>query len=547
MIAVVIYALAMLGLGWWAKSRIKGTSDYYVAGRSVPGWAVGISMLGTAISSITFLAYPGSSYTGNWSRLVPGLMLPIATTIGAYFFVVFYRRTLFVSAYQYFEHRFGNWGRSYASAVWSIASIYRMGAILYLMALPIRLITGWNILTVMLVFGIVITVYTMWGGLEAVIWTDVVQTVVLAVGGILTVLIVFVKVPGSPFEVLAPAWNAGKFGVAADLDFTFVRDTFWVLAFSGLIGNVQEYSTDQTKIQRYAAASSDGGALLAIWTVGLGCIPLWSLFMLVGTCLWAFYQTYPDALAQVQVLLESHGGLRADTVYPAFIITQLPPFIGGLVISAVLAAAMSSIDSSMNGAATVLTTDFYRRHFATDRDDQHYLRIARGVTSVLGLLMVAVAYGLYSLGQSAILDTLFFIGSIMGAGLGGLFLLGFVSNRVNWQGALIGLLAGIFVITLNTLTHFAIQSVEAATGTDLSGYFFVGLKSWLPVGFYVHPFLINVVGNVVVFVVGVSASMFFRAPDLKKIAGMTWWTRERRPTKEVEAALREAASAEAGT
>jgi solute:Na+ symporter, SSS family len=519
-LAIVLYAIAMLVLGWWATSRIKNTEGYFVGGRSVPGWAVGISMLGTAISSITFLAFPGSAYAGNWSRLVPGLMLPVATIIGAYFFVVFFRRTLFISAYQYFEHRFGNWGRSYASLMWSIASLYRMGAILYLMSLPIRLITGWDILTVMIVFGLIITVYTMLGGLEAVIWTDVVQTIVLFIGGLVTVLVVFIKVPGSPLEVLAPAFEAGKFGVAVDLDFSLVRDTFWVLALTGLIGNVQEYSTDQTKIQRYLAADSDRGALTAIWTVGLGCIPLWSLFMFVGTCLWIFYSHHPEAIETAQRVLGTE--LRADTVFPLFIVTEMPPFVGGLVISAVLAAAMSSIDSSMNGTATVLTTDFYQRHLVTDRDDKHYLVVARVITTILGILAICWAYFLYTLGQGAILDTLMFIGSVLAAGLGGFFMLGFVSNRVNWQGAAIGLGAGVLAIIWNTASHFAVT----ASGIEVTGYFYLGLEPWLPLAFRVHPFLINVVSNIVVFVVGLIASLFFPKPQIEELQGMTWWTRK---------------------
>ena len=163
-ITILAYAVGMLLLGWWAQRRIQGTEGYFVGGRHVPGWAVGLSMLGTAISSITFLAYPGSAYTGNWSRLIPGMMLPITTLIAVYFFVVFYRRTLFVSAYEYFEHRFGPWGRSYTSAVWSIASIYRMGTILYLISLAIQSFTGWHIVTVMVVTAIIVTAYTMMGG-----------------------------------------------------------------------------------------------------------------------------------------------------------------------------------------------------------------------------------------------------------------------------------------------------------------------------------------------------------------------------------------------
>ncbi len=523
LIAIILYALAMLGLGYWAKGRIKGTEGFFVGGRAVPGWAVGISMLGTAISSVTFLAYPGSAYLGNWSRLVPGMMLPFATIVGAYYFVVFYRRTLFVSAFQYYEKRFGSWGRTYASIVWNLGSIYRMGTILYLVSLPIKYFSGWDMVTVMLVTGVIITAYTIMGGLEAVIWTDVVQTIVLALGGLVTVGIVFWKVGLG--DVFAIASDAGKFGLVVDLDISFARDTFLVLALSGLIGNIQEFGTDQTKIQRYAAADSDRGGLMAIWTVGIGCIPLWTLFMLVGTCLWVFYGRFPDeAIA---------AGMQADAIYPHFIITQLPPFLGGLVISAVLAAAMSSIDSSMNGTATALTADFYRRHLARGRADTHYLFAARATTAILGVLMVLVAYTLYTLGKDSILDTLFFIGSVMAAGLGGFFLLGFVSNRVNAPGAAIGLVAGVLVIAWCTISVSALESIEAAK-TDpalvVSGWK-LALEPYL---WNIHPFIINVFGNAAVFVVGLGASYLFSAPVREKFAGMTWSTRDETAARATE-------------
>jgi len=199
----------MLGLGWWSQRRIKGTDDYFVAGRAMPSWAVGLSVLAAAISSVTFLAYPGSSYSGNWSRLVPGLMLPIAALLGIYFFVVFYRRTMFISAYEYFERRYGNWGRSYASTLFTLGSVYRVGMILYLMSLPLRVLSNWNILTVILFAGIVTTIYTVMGGIEAVIWTDVVQGIVLILGGIVTVLVVFLDVPGGASQIISDGAAAG--------------------------------------------------------------------------------------------------------------------------------------------------------------------------------------------------------------------------------------------------------------------------------------------------------------------------------------------------
>ena len=508
LIAIILYTVGMLWLGWWSQRRIKGTEGYFVGGRSLPGWAVGMSILATAISSVTFLAYPGSSFSGNWTRLVPGLMLPVATLIGVYFFVVFYRRTMFISAYEYFERRYGNWGRSYASIVFTLASIYRMGMILYLMALPIRVFSGWNVLTVILFAGIVVTIYTVMGGLEAVIWTDVVQGIVLILGGLVTIGIIFLDVPGGPGEIIRQALAAHKFDLAVSFDANLVKETFWVFVLQGLIGNIQEQATDQTKVQRYQAAKTDRGAIGAALTV-LACIPVWAMFMFIGSCLWVYYHEFPGLLPE---------GVKADYVYPHFILTQMPPFLGGFVVAAVLAAAMSSIDSSMNGSAAVMLEDFYKRHFVKGKSDLHYLSVGRKITWVLGVLMMFVAYGLSLLEANTILDIGFFIGSVMAGGLGGLFFIGFLFRYVNWQGALVGLVSGVAVILWATLSHMG----------------------FVPEGYRltVHPFLIGVVGNVTVFVVGLIASRFFPAPAPEKIAGMTWWTRERRPTAEVEAQMR---------
>lgn len=496
-ITIILYFAGIILLGVWTTSKIKQTEDYFVGGRAMPGWAVGLSMLGTAISSVTFLAYPGSAYEGNWSRLVQGLMLPVAAFIGITFFVVYYRRSLFVSAYQYFEKRFGGWGRSYASLIYLLGQIFRMGTVLFLLSVAIEILTKWNVLTIIIIVGILVTLYTVLGGLEAVIWTDVMQTFVLVLGGIVTILIVFFKVKGGMFEVLNIASSAGKFDLTTSWEFDLTRDTFWIFAFSGIVGNIQEFSTDQIKIQRYAAPSTDGGAKLASWTVGLGCIPIWSLFMFVGTCLWVFYQVYPQYL---------QAGLRPDQVFPHFILTQLPVGVGGLVIAAVMAAAMSTIDSSLNASATVISVDWYKRFFVKNRDDAHYLGMARIITLVLGVLMIVAACLLTRLKMTTFLDIGFFLGAVFAGGLGGLFLLGFFFKRTNGQGAMVGVMVGVLVILWLTMSHLNMLPTSISSS--------------------IHPFIINVIGNLTVFIVGYVASLFWPAPTEQQLKRATWWTRE---------------------
>lgn len=494
---IIVYFAGLIVLGLWTGKKIKQTDDYFVGGRGMPGWAVGISLLGTAISSVTFLAYPGSAYDGNWSRLVQGLMLPAAAITGIVFFVVYYRRSLFVSAYQYFEKRFGGWGRSYASSIYILGQVFRMGTVLFLVSIAIEVLTQWNVLTIMILVGILVTAYTVLGGLEAVIWTDVVQTVFLVLGGIVTIIIIFMKVDGGAFEVLNMAANAGKFDLSTSWDFDFTRDTFWIFALSGIVGNIQEFSTDQIKIQRYAAPSTDAGAKRAAWTVGLGCIPVWALFMFVGTCLWVFYQVHPQDL---------QAGLRPDQIYPHFILTELPVGFGGFVIAAVMAAAMSTIDSSLNAGATVLSVDWYKRFFVKNRDDKHYLDAARIITLVLGVLMVLAAWALTKLEMRTFLDIGFFLGAVFAGGIGGLFLLGFFFKRANAQGAMVGVGVGIVAILWLTLSHLKVLPESISSST--------------------HPFIINVVGNMTVLIVGYIASLFWPAPSETELKRATWWTRE---------------------
>ena len=562
-ITIILYFVGLIGLGIWTTKKIKGSEDFFVGGRAMPGWAVGISLLGTAISSVTFLAYPGSAFEGNWSRLIPGFMLPIAAFIGIIFFVVFYRRSGFVSAYEYFEKRFGSWGRSYASFVYVLFAVFRIGTVLFLLALPVRVLTGWDLSTIIIVVGILVTLYTVMGGLEAVIWTDVVQTALLVLGGFATGIIVFLKVKGGMFEVLSTAAAAGKFKITTSWNWDLTRDTFWMFALTGIIGNVQEFSTDQIKIQRYLAPSSDAEAKRATLTVGLGCIPVWMLFMFVGTCIWVFYQEHPGLLP---------GGLRPDEVYPHFILTQLPEGMGGFIIAAVMAAAMSTIDSGMNAGATVVTVDWYKKYFVKNRNDRHYLVSGRIITLVLGGLGIFAAYALTFLNTRTFLDLAFFLGAVFSAGLGGFFLLGFFFKRANSNGAKIGVAAGVLMILWLTVSNFAtfnisersieqlrevgvsetilaeleelkdqqvrgkgefINKLEDAIGYEqTSKYKNVIMKnslqkSLLPYSLNssIHPFVINVFGNLTVLFVGLLASLFWPAPSPETLRKATWWTR----------------------
>jgi SSS family solute:Na+ symporter len=485
-----------MGIGFWFMKRNRTTDDFFVGGRHIPGWAVGMSLLGSSISSITFLAYPGNAYAADWSYLVPGLMLPFAALLGAYVFAPFYRSSRYTSAYEYLEGRFSPGVRLYGVGMYIIQQTWRLGSVLYLLSIPIQSLTGWDPTLVILVVGISTTIYCFVGGLEAVIWTDVLQTFVLLAGGLGTIAIVFLWPDVGPVKVFEMAFEHNKFNLTADTTFSFAKETIWVLILWGLISNIQEHVSDQIKVQRYCAVPSDAAARRSVMFNGLMCIPVWCMFMFIGTCLFAFYSVVQDPEV---------AGLKSDQVFPHFIIKQMPVGITGLVIAAVLAAAMSTLSSSMNALATVSTVDVYKRYLAKGRDDRHYLSVGKGLTVIGGIIMIATALLVELAGQDRFLPMSFFITSIVVGGLGGVFCLGFFSTRTNTKGMYIGIVVTVLVtlyLTLSAWDEILPASLRSPT----------------------HKFMIGVLSNIAAFVCAYFASFLFPAPSAQKLDRATFWT-----------------------
>ena len=381
LVIIVAYMVGMALVGLRFSRRQTNTETYFVAKRAVPSWAMGLSMLATLISSVTFVAYPGFSYAKDWSLLVPGfLVLGVLIVVGSVL-IPFYRRVVGMSAYEYFEKRFGRPTRIYASIAFTLAHFSKMAFVFYLMALTINSITGWNIDRVILLVCAVMLFYTLIGGIEAVIWTDVIQAF-LCWGGVITCLgyLLFLP-PGGPAAVfrLAAENNKFSFGPAR---FDFSTPTIPVLILYGLFWYLQRYTADQTLVQRYLVAKSDRDALKGVGLGALLCIPVWALFMLVGTCTWAFFRLTGEKLPAYVT--------KADQVFPYFIGTHLPPGVSGLFMAALIGAAMTMLASDLNSLALVGVEDFYRvlRPKAVDR---HRLRAARAMVVIIGGLSAAVA------------------------------------------------------------------------------------------------------------------------------------------------------------
>lgn len=392
--------------------RRSATAEGFALGsRAIPTWAIGISVLGTFVSSMSFVGNPGKAYSDNWAPLGFALMTPLVGALAAYLFVPIYRGRGRISAYAFLEERLGYWARVYGSASFLAIMLGRVGIILYLVAIIIAPLLDLSIPAVILITGLIVTVYTLMGGMEAVIWTDVVQVAVM-LGGTLWCLAEIIRLmPGGVQQAYQIAAEAGGKFALGDYRLSWSGQTVFGVALFGITANLQNFGTDQNYVQRYLAASSDRAARRMVMVGTLPFIPLTALFLMIGTGLFSFYRLNPSLLPP---------GTAGDMVFPHFIRTQLPPGVSGLLVAAILAAAMSTLSSNVNCMATVFVEDFWKR-FAPGLPPRAHANLLRGFTAVWGV--AGTLLGLTMIGYRSGLDRFWEIVSIGGSGLLALFLL----------------------------------------------------------------------------------------------------------------------------
>ena len=344
----------IFGASFYLKNR---TSEQFTSGGgNLPAWVVGMSIFATFVSSISFLALPGNAYSTNWNALVFSFSIPVASIMAVKFFVPLYRRIGSISAYHFLETRFGAWARIYASLCYLLTQLMRTGAILLLLALPLNVLFGWNIRTIIILTGVAVTFYSMMGGIRAVVWTDAIQGIVLITGAIVCAIVITVSMPEGPRQVFEIATRDHKFSLGsfgADLS----TSTFWVVLVYGLFINLQNYGIDQNFVQRYMATSSDRKAKSSALFGSLLYVPVSFIFFYIGTALYAYYTAQPDLLPDT---LKQPG--TGDKIFPYFIVHGLPRGITGLLIAAIFAAGMSTVSTSLNSTATILLTDYYKKY-----------------------------------------------------------------------------------------------------------------------------------------------------------------------------------------
>ncbi len=478
---VVGYNLAVLALGIGFFRRIGSSDRFITAGRSLPGWAVGMSIFGSYVSSISFLANPGKAFDGNWNSCVLAFAMPLAALVAVRWFVPWYRASGDVSAYEHLERRFGPWARSYAVVCFLLVQIARLATILYLLALALEPLLGWDVRAIIVLAGLLITIYPLLGGTEGMVWVGVVQSVVLLAGTAACLLMLLVRMPEGPAQIVQIATENHKFSLGSFG--TSVSDsTFWVVLFYGLVTHLQNFGIDQSYVQRYITARSDRDAARSVWIGTFMFIPVSVAFFFMGTGLFAFYHALPQRLPEA--LAE-----RPDAVFPHFIATELPVGLTGLVIAAICAASM---DANLNYCATLFLCDVYQRYFRRRAGERESLWVLRAATLAIGAASTIAALAM--LRVSTVLDAWWQLAGIASGGILGLFLLGFLRRRVGNASALVGVVTGVTVILWMTFS-------PKWTGR------------WEPLRSPFHHLLVLVIGTATVLVVGAVSSLLFRPGD----------------------------------
>jgi SSS family solute:Na+ symporter len=434
---IFIYLISLLFLGGVFFKKNKNLSRFTLGSGKTPSWVVTFSIFSTFVSSISYLALPGSAYIGNWNPFVFSLSLPIAAVIAVQYFIPVYRKINSPSAYTYMEYRFGPWARTYTAACYLLTQLMRIGTILFLLALALNAILGWDLFWVIVLTGIFVALYSVLGGIEAVMWADAIQGIILIIGALACVFFISNSTSGGLIELVTQGMSDDKFSLGpytADL----TLPTFWIVLIYGVFINLQNFGIDQNYIQRYMVLPTEKEAKKAAFWGGMLYIPVSAVFLFIGTALYVYYQNPLHAIPTE---------LKGDQIFPFFIANALPVGLSGLLVAAIFAAGMSTISTSFNSMATVFYVDFYKK-FTASKNDSKALNVLYGVSIVIGILGVSIALAMINV--KGVLDTWWKFASIFSGGMLGLFILGITTTK---KGNTIPIIATAFgVVTLLWIT-----------------------------------------------------------------------------------------------
>ena len=436
-IAAYLVGTTLFGCSFYFRNGAGDAKMFMAGGGRIPGWALSLSVFATYVSSISFLALPAKAYLTNWNVLVLSFSIPIAAGIAAVWFVPFYRRMTSASAYSFLEERFGFWARAYASGCFLVMQSVRSGMILFLLALLLKSLLGFSIPCVILVVGVSTIVYSMLGGIQAVVWTDAIQAIVLIAGALICLAVLGCTLPDGLAVGVRDAFDAGKFSLGSFSLADWGSETFWVTFIYGVFLNLQNFGIDQSYTQRYIAARSKSDAVRSMFSGAMLYLPVSFVFVAIGTLLWIWVKGHPGVVPE-DVLAKS------DAVFPWFIVNRLPTGVTGLLVAAIIAAAMSTVSSTLNSGATVLLEDYRKRFAKSEILPVSQIRFLRGSTVVLGCFSISVA--LVVMNVTSVLTTWWALQSVLSGGMLGLFLLGTFVRRTGKAQAAVSTVLGIVVV-----------------------------------------------------------------------------------------------------
>lgn len=438
---VALYIAGTTLLGAWFSRRQRDLTTYFVGDRNVSWWLVLVSIVATETSTVTFLSVPGLAFNpsgGNLAFLQLALGYIVGRTVIAWLLLPQYLRGELFTAYQLLQQRFGAIVQRTASGLFLVTRTIADGLRLYLTGLLLQQFTGWDSHVSVLVMGLATILYTYLGGMQAVIWTDLIQFVIYIIGAIVAGLWLLDRLPGGLEEFVAAGQQADKFALfdfSADLTKAY---TFWAGIIGGAFFTMASHGADQLMVQRYLCSRSLGQARTALVLSGVVVLMQFLLFLLIGVGLFALHQ---------RGLLPLVSGTRNDEVFGVFIVRYLPVGVVGLVVAAVLAAAMSTLSSSLNSSASAFMTDYYRP-LRPGKEADHYLRVSRSMTMVWGLAQMTVALialGLHS--ERSVVDQVLSVAGFTTGMILGLFVLGSLRRPVSSPAALAGLIAGFAAVS----------------------------------------------------------------------------------------------------
>jgi len=443
---VVAYLIAITAFGARFRKGQRTLHDYFLGGRRLPWWAICLSIVCAETSILTIISTPGIAYRSNlgFLQLVFGYLL--ARVVVSFLLIPRYFAGELYTAYQLIERRFGHRLRVVTAGLFLLTRVLAESVRVFAISIVVSIIFKTGIGASLVIIGLLTLFYTVEGGLSAVIWTDVIQLTIYLAGTVIALIMALHAVPGGWGEVMSVAAAAGGKFTLFNFHFDWHQPyLFWTGLVGGMFLNTASHGTDQMIVQQLLAARSRRQSQGALLASGVVVLVQFTLFLVVGVVLYAFYQHFPPAAP-------FH---RPDQIYPTFVITQLPAGLAGLLIAAILAAGMANLSAALNSLASSSVVDFYKPYLRPGADDRHYLRVSRLMTFAWGITIISLALAVQYLNQSA-LELALTVASVPYGSMLGIFLLGVLTRRATARGALVGALCGLLALgSVITFTQIA--------------------------------------------------------------------------------------------